>query len=127
MATVERRGKRFRVIFYDAGWRYTASLKTANQRDADSVAGSVDRTLVLMQQGVLALPPGADLVTFVVSGGKCNEKPKPPPIRTLSDLKERYLQAVGSGSMEANSFDTVKKCTWAISYVAWARSSPSKL
>ena len=63
MATVERRNDRFRLIFYHAGQRYTAGLKTTTQRDADSVAGSVERTLMLMYQGVLALPPGADLVT----------------------------------------------------------------
>jgi integrase len=108
MATVERRGKRYRVIFYHAGRRYAASLKTTKERDADSIAGTVEDTLSLLQRGVLTLPPGADLVTFVLSGGRCEEKPKPPPIRTLSGLKERYLKAVGLGSMEANSLDTVK-------------------
>src|SRR3954452_1049736 len=108
MATIERRNHRFRLIFYHAGRRYTASLKTTSQREADATAGSVERTLMLMQQGVLALPPGADLVTFVLSGGRCEEKPKPPPVRTLSELQERYLQAVGLGAMEANSLQTVK-------------------
>jgi integrase len=108
MATVERRGERYRLIFYHAGRRYAASLKTTKERDADSIAGSVDRTLMLLQQGALALPPGADLVTFVLSGGRVEEKPKPPPIRTLSELKDRYLQAVGLGAMEANSLDTVR-------------------
>ncbi len=107
MATVERRGKRFRLIFYHAGRRYAASLKTTTERDADSIAGTVEDTLTLLRRGVLPLPPGADLVTFVLSGGRCEEKPKPPPIRTLSELRERYLQAVGLGSMEANSLDTV--------------------
>jgi hypothetical protein len=108
MATVERRNDRFRLIFYHAGKRYAASLKTTSQREADSVAGSVDRTLMLMQQGVLALPQGADLAAFVLSSGRCEEKPKPPTIRTLSEFKDRYLQAVGLGAMEANSLDTVK-------------------
>lgn len=108
MATVERRGERYRLIFYYAGRRYAASLKTTKERDADSIAGTVEDTLSLLQRGVLTLPPGVDLVTFVLSGGRCEEKPKPPPIRTLSELKDRYLQAVGQGSMEANSLDTVK-------------------
>jgi hypothetical protein len=82
MATVERRGERYRLIFYHAGRRYAASLKTTKERDADAIAGSVDRMLMLLQQGALALPPGADLVTFVLSGGRVEEKPKPPPIRT---------------------------------------------
>jgi hypothetical protein len=49
MATVERRNDRFRLIFYHAGKRYAASLKTTSQREADFIAGSVDRTLMLMQ------------------------------------------------------------------------------
>lgn len=108
MATVEQRNKKFRLIFYFQGKRYATSLKTTEQREADAAAGSVDRTLMLMQQGVLALPEGADLVTFVLSGGRLDEKPKPPPIRTLAELKDRYVQAVGLGAMETNSLNTVK-------------------
>ena len=70
MATIERRSNRFRLIFYQLGRRYAASLKTTNQREADAIAGSVERTLQLLEQRVLAIPDGADLVTFVLSGGK---------------------------------------------------------
>ena len=109
MATVEQRSNRFRLIFYFQGKRYTASLKTTSQQEADAAAGSIDRTLMLMQQGVLALPEGADLVTFVLSGGRLEDRPKPPPsLCTLAELKDRYLQAVGVGAMEDNSLDTVR-------------------
>src|SRR5262245_18238210 len=108
MATIERRGKRFRLIFHFSGRRFTASLKTSNQREADAAAGCVERTLMLMQQGALAAPPGADFVTFVLSGGRLDEKPKPPPIRTLSEVKEDYIEAHRVGAMEANSLATVK-------------------
>jgi hypothetical protein len=55
--------------------------------EADNIVGSVGRTLTLVQQGVLALPDEADLVTFVLSGARLKDRPKAPPIRTLSELK----------------------------------------
>lgn len=59
MATVERRNGRFRLIFYLTGKRCSASLRTADPREADAIAGSAERTLMLLQQGVLTVPEGA--------------------------------------------------------------------
>jgi integrase len=108
MATLERRNDRFRLIFYLAGKRYTASLQTADDREANAIAGSVERTLMLLKQGVLDVPEGGDLVAFVLSGGKRSGKPKPPAVRTLGELRDRYLAAHELGAMEENSLDTVK-------------------
>jgi integrase len=108
MATVERRNGRFRLIFYLTGKRYSASLRTADPREADAIAGSAERTLMLLQQGVLTVPEGADLVPFVLSGGKLTERPKPPPALRLGELCDRYLRAHELGAMEENSLDTVR-------------------
>jgi mannose-6-phosphate isomerase-like protein (cupin superfamily) len=109
MATIELRNNRFRLIFYHLGRRYAARLKTTNEREADAVADSVERTLQLLQQRVLAIPDGADLVTFVLSGGKQEEKLKPPPRPlTLGELRDLYVAAHSLGAMEANSLKTVK-------------------
>jgi integrase len=107
MATVERRNGRFRLIFYLTGKRYSASLRTADPREADAIAGSAERTLMLLQQGVLIVPEGADLATFVLSGGKLAERPKPPPAIRLGELSDRYLGVHGNGAMEENSLETV--------------------
>src|SRR5262245_57155145 len=87
MATLERRKNRFRVIFYFSGQRYTSSLKAASEREAESLAASVDRTLMLLSQGVIEVPAGADLVSFVLSAGKLTTKPKPPPIRSARPIR----------------------------------------
>ena len=108
MATVERRNGRFRLIFYLTGKRYSASLRTADPREADAIAGSAERTLMLLQQGVLTVPEGADLAPFVLSGGKLAERPKPPPAHSLGELCDRYLRAHELGAMEENSLDTVR-------------------
>jgi hypothetical protein len=108
MRSIEKRNDRFRLIFYHAGRRYAASLKTADRREAEAAAGSAERCLMLLQQGVLELPVGADIITFVLSGGKRDEKVTPPSIRTLGELKDRYLQALGLGAVEASSLYTLK-------------------
>ena len=68
MGSIEKRNNRFRLIFYHAGRRYTASLKTADRREAEAAAGAVERCLMHLEQGVVELPAGADLVTFVLEG-----------------------------------------------------------
>jgi hypothetical protein len=99
MATIERRSSRFRLIFYVAGKRYTTKLKTTKEREAQAVAGAVDRTLMLLDQRVLEIPAGVDVVSFVLSGGKSAETPKPPPIRAFGELRDRYLSAHVRGEL----------------------------
>src|SRR5262249_47020861 len=106
-AAVEDRGNRYRVIFRYAGRRYTHSLRTTHPKEADALAGGLEKTLLRLEQGLLDLPEGVDLITFLLSDGQRVEKPKPPPIRTLQQLFDRYLQAHANGAMEANSLDTV--------------------
>jgi integrase len=107
MATVEQRHDRFRLIFYFRGRRYAASLKTTKRQEADDAAGAVERTLQLIEQRLIAIPDGADFVTFVLSGGRLSDEPRPPSVRTLAELKGAYLQAHGLGAMEKNSLDTI--------------------
>lgn len=108
MATVEQRNHRYRVIFYFGGKRYASKLSTTTSEEAEAIAGSVQRTLMLIEQGVLDVPEGTDFVAFVISGGRRAEKPQPPPARSLGDLRQRYIQALSSGAIEQNSLDTLR-------------------
>jgi integrase len=107
MAFIEQRGNRFRIIFRYASKQYAKSLKTTNRDDAEILAGGVDKTLFLLEQGALELPPQANVLTFVLSDGKISEKPKLPPVCTLAYLRDRYLQAHKNGVLEENSLDTL--------------------
>ena len=78
MAFVEKRGQWYRVVFRHAGARYTHTLKTKKRDLADSILGGVQKTLMLLQQRVLHLPEGADVLEFVLSGGQVQEPPKFP-------------------------------------------------
>src|SRR5436190_897522 len=70
MAFVEKRGEWYRVVFRHAGKRYTHTLKTKAQDVADGILGGVQKTLMLLDQRVLHLPEGADVLAFVLSGGQ---------------------------------------------------------
>jgi integrase len=116
MASLEKRGSRFRVIFRHAGRRYTHTLKTADEGIAQGLKGGIEKTLMLLDQKVLKVPDGVDVLPFIVSNGqieppstKTAERASSPPPKdvTLRELKDHYLQAHSAGAMEKNSLATV--------------------
>jgi integrase len=94
MATVVRRGKTFHVKFYYQGRQYWKSLKTGDPRDARHASALVERTVHLLETGALAIPPGQDPVTFIVSGGR-QTRPAPPGATrvTCEELRDTYLRS----------------------------------
>src|SRR5262249_52145271 len=94
--------------------KYAYSLDTGDRQTAEGLCGGVEKTLMLISQGALAVPEGADVVTFVKHGGKPpeleaaeKEKPKDEPVN-FSAFRERYLEARSGGSMEPNSLATAR-------------------
>lgn len=113
MAFAQKRGERYRVVFHHDGKKYRKSLKTEKADVADAVVGGVKRTLMMLEQGLLQIPAGADILSFVLSGG---QKVKLPPTTecthngatSLESLKTQYIDAISVGAMEENSLKTVK-------------------
>ncbi len=88
----------------DAGQRYGFSLDTGDKQTAEALRGGVEKTLILMGQGALAVPEGADVVAFVRAGGNLTEPPKPPlEAITLTSVRDRYLESHSHGTMESDS------------------------
>ena len=56
MAFLEQRGEWFRVIFRHAGVRYTHTLKTTSQKQAETLAGGIEKNLMLIDQQLLHVP-----------------------------------------------------------------------
>src|SRR4051812_16593488 len=107
MAALQERNGSFRVIFRYGGRQHSFTAGKVSHREADLIASGVDRVLLRLEQGLLSLPPGADLIEFVRHDGK-------PPVAavtnsvtnaeepiTLGVLRDRYL-ATHAGSLEAN-------------------------
>ena len=118
MAFVEQRGNRFRLIFKFNGARFAHSLRSANRKIADAIRGGVERTILQIHQRLLVIPDGADVKEFILTGGQSVsvpavqaaapvDIPPPPAALTLAQLKDKYLSALGIGSVEQNSLDTV--------------------
>jgi len=108
VASLELRNKTYRVVFMFRGRKYGYSLDTDNPSVAEGLRGGVEKTLMLVGQGALEFPAGADVVSFVRNGGKVVQAAPPPAPLTLAQLKEKYLEAQGQGAMEANSLATVR-------------------
>jgi hypothetical protein len=116
MAFLEQRGRHFRVIFRHAGRRYTHTLKTTDASIAQGLMGGIEKTLMLLDQKVLKVPDGVDVLSFVVGNRQVEPsiaKPAegangtPPEGITLRELKDRYVETHSGGAMEKNSLDTV--------------------
>jgi integrase len=107
MASLELRSETYRVVFMLGGRKYGFSLETGDQKTAEALRGGVEKTLMLIGQGLLKVPVGADVAAFVKAGGRVEEKAQPAPEPVdLRRLKERYLEARGNGSMEEDSLLT---------------------
>ena len=114
MAFAQKRGDRYRVVFQFQGKKYRKSLKTDKAGVAEAVVGGVKRTLMMLEQGLLHIPDGANILTFVLSGGQdvklpaTASEPEASEVTTLDQLKTQYVEAVSVGAMEENSLNTVK-------------------
>jgi integrase len=109
MASLELRNQTYRVVFMHAGKKYGYSLDTGDRDVADGLRGGVEKTLMLLDQGALRVPDGADVVAFVKNGGKVQEPCAPPPPRlTFAALRDAYVAVHSAGAMEDGSLETVK-------------------
>lgn len=106
MASLEKRGNRFRLIFRYAGRRHAHTLTTTDSKTAEILRGGAEKTLMLLEQQVLRVPEGVSVADFIVSDGKA-EPPRPMPVvLTLQQLRDRF-KAHAAGKMEDNSLNTV--------------------
>lgn len=95
MASLERRNDCYRIVFRHLGKKYGFSTDTTNRSIAEALRGGIDKTLMLMNQGLLRVPENADVLEFVRTGGVHTEPPKPPPEKmTLGKLRDAYLENV---------------------------------
>ncbi|HEV8058718.1 MAG TPA: tyrosine-type recombinase/integrase [Gemmataceae bacterium] len=109
MASLELRNKAYRLVFMYAGKKHGYSLDTNDKVTAEALRGGAEKTLMLIAQHLLPVPPETDIVAFVKAGGNVDDKPRPTIQRIqLGKLTESYLSALGNGSIEDNSLATVR-------------------
>lgn len=121
MATLEFRNGWYRLLFRFAGQRFTHSLHTQDERIAEALRGTVDRTILLIQQRLLTVPANANLKEFIISGGSqvapthatipstsgVEERDKQNK-QTLGAIRDRYRDTLAIGAVEANTLKLIE-------------------
>ncbi len=103
MATLEKRGKSYRIVFWVAGARFSRSLKTRSEREAFATQVRLEDNLRRFELGLLPAPEGADLAAFLLSDGRAATRPERPALRNLGDLFDAYFQSLPEGALEETS------------------------
>jgi integrase len=110
VASLEKRNQTYRIVFMYGGKRHGFSLGTGDRHEAESLIGGVEKTLMRIEQNLLKLPSGVDIVTFVKNDGQvvaAGPSVDAEPI-SFAKFRERYLATHQGGSMESNSLGTVR-------------------
>jgi integrase len=91
VATLEKRGDSYRVIFYYQNVRFTRSLKTEDRKKAEEQKLRLEGNLALLEQGRLEYDPGKDdLATLLLTDGRLNARPEAAKRLTLGEFFQRY-------------------------------------
>ena len=91
MATLQQINGIYHLLFRFGGKPFRRSLGTANNDEAETIKKEVDVHLSRINVGVIAPPPeDADVVQYVLTGGKNVAKPK--VVATTSPTLEEMLK-----------------------------------
>ena len=91
VATTEKRGDSFRLIFYYRNQRFTRSLKTDDEGKADELRKRLEGNLELLEQGRLEYGAGKDdLPTLLLTDGKLNARPEAVKRISLGEFFSQY-------------------------------------
>ena len=111
MAAIHERNGNFRVMFRYCGKQRNFTLGRVAEAEAKAKADQVEYLLMRLDQGLIALPPGADIVTFVrhdgtipATGGEARQDSP-----TLASLRDRYLATHGNGTLEAHTLRGINR------------------
>ncbi len=101
MASLERRGSRFRIIFRLGGRKHFVSVNAADSKDADACRVRLEDNLRLVERGRLTVPDGADVGLFLLSDGRLEQKVKLEKAVRLTEMFESYRTEFTAGAKEA--------------------------
>ncbi|MGD0141447.1 MAG: site-specific integrase [Tepidisphaeraceae bacterium] len=103
MASLEKRGDSFRIVFRYGGQKYRHELKTGNEREANALLGRLEDNLILLERGKIDPPADGNLALFLLSDGKLSDKPKVEISLPLSMFFRRYREEYPTAAKESNT------------------------
>lgn len=108
MASLELRNENYRVVFRFGGQKFARSLNTDDRRQADLALARLEDNLRRLKLGTLALDPGADIPTILLSSGAISQRPKVKRVTLLGELLDHYLASIPEGSLEAGTLKMLR-------------------
>ena len=75
MASLENRTGYFNAVFRFGGKKYTRSLHTDEEQEAQRLLANLEQTIRDIKSGRITLPPDADIPTFLLSDGNLSNTP----------------------------------------------------
>jgi integrase len=116
MASLQKRGRSFRVAFRFQGIRYTRSLSTRSEKAAVAAFARLEDNLHRLELGTLELPEGGDLAGFLLGDGRAKRSrnasaaslPAEPETLTLVALFEAFWRTLPAGSLEQSTITGMK-------------------
>lgn len=101
MASLEQRGKHYRVIFRLGGMKHHVSVNAADRKDAEACRVRLEENLRLVERGRLAVPEGADVGLFLLSDGRLERKVTVERSVRLEEMFDLYRTEFTEGAKEA--------------------------
>jgi len=110
MASLVDRNGQFHIVFRYGQTKFSRSLKTSKKREAESCKNDVEEMLRLIKRGMVSVPAGADIPTFVVSKGRRNQEliEQQPGTMTLESLFEEFFTALPDANLETSTIYTMQ-------------------
>lgn len=103
MAWLEKRGNIYRINLDLHGQHISRSLRTSDAEEADACLKRVEANLHEIVRGRRQMPPGADVLVFLLSDGSQTTAPEIQMALTLAAFFKRYKTGLPEGAKEANT------------------------
>lgn len=102
MASLQKKGDGWYCQFVHHGKRHTFSIGQVSSDEAETKAAQVDYLLMRLNQRLIQIPPGMNVVDFIRFDGKPPAAFSLPEQIALADLRDRYL-ATHEASLEPST------------------------
>ena len=110
MASLQvRSGGTFYLSFRFQGTLFQRSLHTSDRKEAQQRKSGIERTLKLVDEGVLDLGPtvtSSEIWRFLQAGGRRSEETQVKKSVTIRFIADKYLKSFGADAKEASTLKT---------------------
>src|SRR5436190_8950215 len=103
MQSLEARNGKYRIVFRFGGQKYSRTLRTRRDYEAQSALARLNDNLLRAELGTLYVPEDVDIPTFLLSDGQRQRPVEAPVVRTLKQLCDAYFDSIPADSVEAST------------------------